>query len=132
MILLSNLLSLPSKKRLKPLLALLETHLGAEGGTRPFPSADVHQRAPSALSPVLSSTNVHHYPLLSAGYGVRKGVSQECSSSSPGCWLPTWKLIQSAVMVGRIFSALYTEASELRRRLGLEAVSGVCLWKATI
>jgi len=35
--------------------------------TRPLASADVHQRAPSALSLALSSTIVHQYPLLSAG-----------------------------------------------------------------
>jgi hypothetical protein len=56
----------------------------AEGGTRPLPSAGVHQRAPSALSPTLSSTNVHSYPLLSAGYGVRKGVSEE-TDIGPRC-----------------------------------------------
>jgi hypothetical protein len=49
----------------------------AEGGTRPLASAGVHQRASSVLSNALSSTSAHHYPLLSAGYGVRKGVSVE-------------------------------------------------------
>jgi len=58
--------------------------LGAEGGTRPLPSDDVHQRAPSALSPVLSSTNIYRHSLLSAGYGVRKGVSKEYRSSLSG------------------------------------------------
>jgi hypothetical protein len=79
--------------------------LGAEGGTRPLPSARVHRRAPSALSPLFLSTNVYHFPLLSAGYGVRKGVSQEYSSFPPGCRQRTWKPMQSTVMVGWTFSS---------------------------
>jgi hypothetical protein len=88
---------------LKPRYKRLQV-VGAEGGTRPLPSAGVHHRAPSALSPWLSSTNVRHYPLLSAGYGVRKGVSQEYSSTPLGRQHRTGKPIQSPVMVGRAFS----------------------------